>query len=152
MTQFTRRVVVASGALCLAAVALAWSQLPVLGAGGLLHPARTTNRRPTPDGCREAVFDGEGVRLKGWRCAAAEPILGTIVYLHGIADNRSSAEGAVRRFLPRGFDAIAYDSRAHGDSTGEACTYGFFEKLDLRRVLDSVRPGPIVIVGTSLGA
>jgi hypothetical protein len=31
---------------------------------------------------------------------------------------------------------IAYDSRAHGESGGDACTYGFFEKEDLRRVLD----------------
>jgi pimeloyl-ACP methyl ester carboxylesterase len=33
-----------------------------------------------------------------------------------------------------------------------ACTYGFFEKQDLDRVLDTVEPGPIVLPGTSLGA
>ena len=32
------------------------------------------------------------------------------------------------------------------------CTYGFFEKHDLHRVLDTAGPGPIVLVGTSLGA
>ena len=30
--------------------------------------------------------------------------------------------------------------------------YGFFEKQDLRRVLDTVDAGPIVLIGTSLGA
>ena len=54
--------------------------------------------------------------------------------------------------MPRGFDVVAFDSRAHGESEGEACTYGWLEKQDLRRVLDTVRPGPIVLVGTSLGA
>jgi hypothetical protein len=52
-----------------------------------------------------------------------------------------SAVGVIQRFVPRGFDVVAYDSRAHGESDGDACTYGFFEKQDLRRVLDTVRPG-----------
>ena len=41
-------------------------------------------------------------------------------------------------FLARGFDVVAYDSRAHGESEGDVCTYGFYEKEDLRRVLDRV--------------
>jgi uncharacterized protein len=77
---------------------------------------------------------------------------GTLVYLHGIADNRGSAVGIVRRFAQSGFDVIAYDSRAHGGSGGSACTYGFFEKQDLRLVLDTIAQGPIVLMGTSLGA
>jgi len=47
---------------------------------------------------------------------------------------------------------VAYDSRAHGESEGEACTYGWYEKQDLRRVIDTIAPGPIVLVGASLGA
>jgi hypothetical protein len=74
------------------------------------------------------------------------------VFLHGIADNRASGIGVIRRFVPRGFDVIAYDSRGHGESDGDTCTYGFFEKDDLRAVLDTVRGGPIVLIGTSLGA
>ena len=75
-----------------------------------------------------------------------------MVYLHGIADNRTSAAGVVERFGQRGFDVIAYDSRAHGASEGDVCSYGFFEKHDLRLVLDTIDSGPIVLVGTSLGA
>lgn len=73
-------------------------------------------------------------------------------YLHGIADNRISATGPIWRFVKHGFDVVAYDSRAHGDSDGEACTYGFYEKQDLGRVLDTIATGPIVLLGTSLGA
>lgn len=47
---------------------------------------------------------------------------------------------------------IAYDSRAHGESDGEMCTYGFFEKRDLARVLPTAAAGPIVLIGASLGA
>ena len=77
---------------------------------------------------------------------------GTLIYLHGVADNRASGAGVIERFRKRGFDVVAYDSRAHGESDGDACTYGFYEKQDLRRVLDSVGVGPIVLVGCSLGA
>jgi pimeloyl-ACP methyl ester carboxylesterase len=98
------------------------------------------------------MFEGAGVVLKGWRCGASGVRRGTLVYLHGVADNRTSAAGVIARFRPKGFDVIAYDSRAHGESNGAACTYGFFEKQDLRRVLDGVSPGPIVLIGTSLGA
>ena len=47
---------------------------------------------------------------------------------------------------------MAYDSRAHGESDGQACTYGFYEKQDLRRVLDRVTGTPIVLMGASMGA
>lgn len=32
------------------------------------------------------------------------------------------------RFCKLGFDVVAYDSRANGESEGDACTYGFHEK------------------------
>jgi pimeloyl-ACP methyl ester carboxylesterase len=31
------------------------------------------------------------------------------------------------------------------------CTYGFYEKRDLKRVIDSLSPGPVLLLGTSLG-
>ena len=127
-------------------------RLPELGAGGLLHPGRRHVVTPPPAGCAEASFAGDGVILKGWRCSATGVLRATIVYLHGTADNRTSAAGLVQRFGPRGFAVVAYDSRAHGESGGDACTYGFYEKRDLRRVLDTIDRGPIVLLGASLGA
>jgi pimeloyl-ACP methyl ester carboxylesterase len=142
----------AAGAISVVLLAIAWAQLPGIAAGGLLHPARHVTSRQPPPNCVDRQFAGAGVTLRGWTCAAPSPARGTIVYLHGIADNRGSAAGVIQRFVPRGFDVIAYDSRAHGDSEGDACTYGFFEKQDLRRVVDTLAPGPVVLIGTSLGA
>ena len=133
------------------ACGLAISQLPMLGANGLLHPARHHVVQPAPRACDEATFTGAGVAIKGWRCHAGHA-RATLVYLHGIADNRTSAVGVIQRFGPRGFDVVAYDSRAHGESDGDVCTYGFFEKQDLRLVLDMIDSGPIVLFGASLGA
>jgi uncharacterized protein len=134
------------------AALLGISWLPELGAGGLLHPARRRVVAPPPPGCAHASFAGDDASLKGWSCKATGGQRGTIVYLHGTADNRASAAGLVQRFGPRGFAVVAYDSRAHGESSGEMCTYGFHEKRDLHRVLDTIEGTPIVLFGTSLGA
>src|SRR5215510_11097199 len=90
-------------------------RLPELGAGGVLHPARRHVAQPAPTSCLETTFAGDGVTLKGWTCRSSAPRIGTLIYLHGIADNRASAVGAIQRFTARGFDVIAYDSRAHGE-------------------------------------
>jgi pimeloyl-ACP methyl ester carboxylesterase len=134
------------------AAGLAWQQLPAIGAGGLLHPARQALVVALPDGCSNREFAGAGVTLRGWTCVPRGTPRGTIVYLHGSADNRGSSVGVIRRYLPLGFRIVAYDSRAHGESDGDACTYGFYEKADLRRVIDAVADGPVVLFGTSLGA
>jgi uncharacterized protein len=151
-TRQWRSVFISVSGILLIALVVGASQLPAAGAGGLLHPGRHLAVGSPPRTCREVTFGGEGVDLRGWRCDASTRRRGTLVYLHGIADNRGSAAGVIARFGQRGFDVIAYDSRAHGESGGDACTYGYFEKRDLYRVLNTVDHGPIVLVGTSLGA
>jgi alpha-beta hydrolase superfamily lysophospholipase len=141
-----------AGAVLAVVYALVATEMPVRAAGGLLYPLRRPVRRPAPENCAEETFAGAGVSLKGWRCRAATPRRGTVIYLHGVADNRASGVGMIQRFTQRGFDVIAYDSRAHGESGGEICTYGFFEKRDLSRVIDTVPSGPIFLIGSSLGA
>lgn len=132
---------------------LVWTQLPAIGAGGLLHPGRRAVTHAPPAGCAASAFTGAGgVALRGWTCTPTGPVRGTIVYLHGIADNRTNALGIVDRFLPHGFRVVAYDGRAHGESGGDICTYGFYEKDDLHRVIDTLPGGPVVLIGTSLGA
>jgi pimeloyl-ACP methyl ester carboxylesterase len=147
-----RRVLVGTAAgTALLLIALAFMVVPSIAAGGLLHPVRKGLYRHTPPGCVEREFAGDGLSLRGWSCATPRPRRGTVIYLHGVADNRSSAVGVIERLLPGGFDVVAYDSRAHGQSAGTACTYGFFEKRDLARVIDVLPPGPVVLIGTSLG-
>lgn len=138
-------------ALILSAVAV--SQIPAVAAGGLLHPARHRLQQETPENCESLAVSGAGIVLRGWRCRPASPSKGTVVYLHGIADNRGSGANTIKRYLARGLEVVAYDSRAHGESDGSACTYGYFEKEDLIRVLDTLGyRRPVVLIGTSLGA
>jgi pimeloyl-ACP methyl ester carboxylesterase len=102
------------------------NQLPNAAAGALLHPERRTVNVARPEQCEDAVFLSDDVRLQGWSCRAIGAQRGTIVYLHGVGDNRASAVGVIDRFVHRGFNVVVYDSRAHGESTGDICTYGYF--------------------------
>ena len=143
-------IIVGLGAMLVLSLAVA--QVPGIGAGALLYPARRPVTGSAPAGCAPMVLEGAGVSLAGWRCPAVGARRGSLVYLHGIADNRTSGAGVIARFRARGFDVVAYDSRAHGESGGEVCTYGFYEKDDLRKVIDTLAGGPVVLIGTSLGA
>ena len=129
------------------------TQLPAVGAGALLFPHRTFPPSTPPPGCVERRFAGVGVMLDGWDCKTPHtPHHGTIIYLHGVADNRGSVTGALGTFLPIGFDVVAFDGRAHGTSQGERCTYGFYEKQDLQKVIDQLGVDNVILVGHSLGA
>lgn len=140
-------------ALMLIGAGVVATQLPALGAGALLFATRRDSGRPKPAECIERQFQGAHGLLSGWQCdTSVTPAQGTIIYLHGIADDRGSAFGVVTRFLPLGFNVVAYDSRAHGRSSGERCTYGYFEKQDLKKVIDQLSGDPIVLIGHSLGA
>lgn len=135
------------------ALAFAGCMPPSWGAGALLHPGRraATDRSSQPHD--NLWFEGAGVRLKGWWFKVKGTRRGTVVYLHGVGDNRGSSAGIAEHFVPRGFDVVAYDSRAQGESEGAACTYGYYEKKDLSRVLDEIAgPAPVILLGTSLGA
>jgi pimeloyl-ACP methyl ester carboxylesterase len=132
--------------------AVVW--VPAIGAGGILHPARRPVVVPAPESCQDVTFWNGDIRLRGWQCPARGQRRGVIVLLHGVADNRASGGGIIERFVGvgRGFEVVAYDSRAHGESGGEACTYGVLEKVDLQRVIDQLKPAPVIVMGTSLGA
>jgi pimeloyl-ACP methyl ester carboxylesterase len=128
---------------------------PSWGAALLLHPRRSHAEKHPALPFESFAWPGAGgVSISGWwfHAAPPAPARGTIVYLHGVSGNRDAGVGIADRFVPMGFDVVAYDSRAHGDSGGDACSYGYFEKQDLARVIDHLARAPIVVMGTSMGA
>lgn len=103
-----------------------------------------------------AVETFDGFTLHGWliprSCAK-----GTIVYLHGVGDCKIGGLPFARYFYDRGFSVFLLDLRAHGESEGMYCTYGFYEKYDVSSalsVLYSLKDfecGKIGVFGTSMG-
>jgi hypothetical protein len=134
---------------------LAGCHAPQWGANALIHPGHRASQG-IPDGTESFETAGEPV-LKGWWAKAKLPRRGLVLWLHGVGDNKDSAEGLIERWTKKGFDVAAYDSRAHGSSGGKYCTYGFYEKEDVKRVLDVLAKAGAdsdrtILMGFSMGA
>lgn len=161
MSRRTRRIllalaVVPAALLVLVALLLAVAHRGRLsadwGAQAILHPVKRPVTRQPELPHEEVAFTSGAARLEGWVFRAAGERRGLVVYLHGIADNRQSGVGIAERLVPRGYDVLAFDSRAHGRSSGEACTYGYRERHDVSRALDAVGAWRAILLGHSLGA
>lgn len=107
------------------------------------------------------ITTDEGYRLYGWFIDAEKEYKGTIIYLHGVGDNKMSGLPLAKLFHDRGFNVVMYDSRAHGESEGKYCTFGYYEKYDVVKAIDWTIEhervngrvgGRIGVFGTSMGA
>ena len=80
-----------------------------------------------------------------------------MIFCHGITENKMNSIKYMNIFLKRGFNAVIYDHRRHGQSGGKTSSYGYYEKYDLEAVINElkIREGEDVsfgIHGESMGA
>lgn len=59
-----------------------------------------------------------------------------IIFCHGVTETKINSLKYVSLFMEKGFNAVIYDHRRHGDSGGKSTSYGHFEKNDLKAVVD----------------
>ncbi len=118
----------------------------------LLQPPRITPEKlrqhrdkitPADYGLRASLFDvqvADSILLKGWYIRAnGDSSKATIIILHGIASCKEHQLGVAEMLADSGYNAIIYDSRAHGESGGRFCTYGYYEKHDLSAIIDAAQ-------------
>jgi uncharacterized protein len=93
--------------------------------------------------------------LSGYFVHALMEPKATIILLHGIGSNKENWLGYARLLAENGFNCVVYDQRAHGKSGGKFCTFGFYEKKDVSKIVDNLllreQLLPVGIQGASLG-
>ncbi len=79
-----------------------------------------------------------------------------MIFSHGVTENKLSSMKYANLFLKRGFNTVIYDQRRHGNTGGNSTSYGFYEKDDLRAIVQWLRKtkGEVFlgIHGESMGA
>lgn len=98
---------------------------------------------------------GDGTLLHAWFLPAESKALGTILFLHGNAENISTHIMSVRWLPARGFNVFLLDYRGYGASSGAASLSGVQDDMNaaLRTLLtrNDVNPDRVVVFGQSLG-
>jgi uncharacterized protein len=143
--------------IALAVLLVAAASYVGIGAYGLAAPDPTGVGDPPSDlPIHKVEFDGvERVRLRGWFVPADRP-RAVIVLMHGIRANRVQMLDRARFPHRAGYAVLLYDSRAHGESTGRAITFGYLESRDARIAIELARSLAqtrlAAVIGVSLGA
>ncbi|WP_052158340.1 alpha/beta hydrolase [Lacinutrix jangbogonensis] len=65
-----------------------------------------------------------------------DPIKGTVILLHGIRSNKDHFKGLSSLLSKNGYNSVALDLRAHGESEGQFCSFGVNEKKDVTKLID----------------
>lgn len=100
----------------------------------------------------------DGLTLKAFiTYAQKDSAKATVILLHGIRSRKEYFTGHSKKLAEAGFNAVALDLRAHGESEGKNCTYGVNEKYDVLALVEHLKTAeavrtPIGIWGQSLGA
>ncbi|TCK92419.1 hypothetical protein EDC19_2154 [Natranaerovirga hydrolytica] len=80
----------------------------------------------------------------------------TVIICHGWTANMYNYIEYVPLFFKLKFNVMLYDQRYHGDSGGNCITFGYFEKLDLKNVVNYIETTKkirhIGLFGKSMGA
>lgn len=102
--------------------------------------------------------DEKPLKIAGWWIPAPLPSRRCVILIHGYADAKVGAVAFAPMLHRMGFNILAIDLRAHGQSGGVYSTGGYWERADVERVIDQLRAekpaesAELLLFGMSIGA
>lgn len=122
------------------------------------YPDRTLYSTPAVNGLsfEEVLFPSrDGTVLSGWFIPALGEAKGTLLHLHGNAENMTSHFGFVDWLPAAGFNLLVFDYRGYGKSAGRPHRAGVYEDscaaLAYLRSRGDIDPTRLLVFGQSLG-
>ncbi|WP_299676928.1 alpha/beta hydrolase [uncultured Tenacibaculum sp.] len=102
------------------------------------------------------ILTKDSLTLKGhWVKSNKETSKGILIFIHGIGGCKEHFLELSKKLAELGIESILFDGRAHGKSEGKYCTYGFYEKHDVSKIVDFIKQKKhnlkVGIWGNSLG-
>jgi fermentation-respiration switch protein FrsA (DUF1100 family) len=97
----------------------------------------------------------DGLRLRGWYIPSKNGAV--VIFVHGHGSNRAELLDEAALLTARGYGALLFDLRNHGESEGDRTTFGLFEQNDVQgavafaRAQSGVDPTKIALFGHSMG-
>ncbi len=98
------------------------------------------------------------IKIAGWWIPGSAESNRCVILLHGYADAKIGAIAFAPLLHSLGWNVLAIDFRAHGESGGTMTTGGHFEKHDVSQVIDQLRlqqpagTKSLVLFGASMGS
>jgi fermentation-respiration switch protein FrsA (DUF1100 family) len=134
-----------------------FSVLLTLLVGGVLHLARqkafeyvhperqfhSIDNTPASQGIpyeEVVLITSDGIALRAWYT----PTQNSAVVLVAHAHNGARPTDMHSLFARHGYGVVSWDFRAHGESEGEVCSFGYYEVLDVEAALDFALSQPEV--------
>lgn len=126
----------------------------------IIQPQRVSeNITPSDLGLKSTAINitvEDSINLKGyWVKSDSIPPKSLIILIHGIGSCKEHFLNLSKNLTKIGVESIVMDSRAHGQSGGQYCTYGFKEKKDITEIIDFIKTKndsiTIGLLGNSMG-
>jgi alpha-beta hydrolase superfamily lysophospholipase len=102
------------------------------------------------------IISQDSIALKGYFIQPKDQeAKAMMILVHGIGGSKGHFLNLADNLATLGIASAVFDNRAHGESGGQYCTYGFHEKKDIAAIVDEIKKRnpnlKVGIWGNSLG-